>query len=298
MSDKANYIWIKFHIDLLDDVPFMTLSDSAIAVYLKLYLWAGKSDAGGSITNRNDAMELEEIAWLLRIPVETFKPIISELVDAGFVTLNGNGYEITRFMEEQGPGDDDKREKWRERQRRRRVRMKIEKQMEEEDSEGDVEGEEEGDVDIDIDCHGDVTVTGVPPEGGFSIPASSTSLFSFYQLYEDDDSKFFNQAAETLGLETWDEAATFDYVFARFFHKQVVNLLPSEYFDSMVNALQEYARYKRSEMDTQYLDCLYYYGSQMEAYNKNRIKNALKEWNPSTEWTLSEWADFAENHMT
>lgn len=147
MIDMPNYTWMKMPIALLDDEDFMTLGDDAIAAYLKIYLLAGKVDAGGALADRHGAMEVKRLAWRLRTDTDRLKECLTELTQAGLVTLSNNGYEITRFMEEQGPGDNEQREKWRERQRKHRARLRLDL-------------EEEKEVEVDIESHGDITVTG------------------------------------------------------------------------------------------------------------------------------------------
>jgi hypothetical protein len=150
MSDMPNYTWMKMPIALLDDAEFMTLSDGAISAYLKLYLLAGKVDAGGALADRNGAMEVKRLAWSLRVDADHLKKCLAELEQAGLMTLNNNGYEIARFMEEQGPGDNERREKWRQRQIKHRARLRLDL---------DKDKEVEVDIDIDIERHRDVTVT-------------------------------------------------------------------------------------------------------------------------------------------
>jgi hypothetical protein len=158
MSDVPNYTWMKMPIALLEDEEFMTLSDGATSAYLKIYLMAGKVDAGGALADRHGAMDVKRLAWRLRTDTDHLNECLTELTQAGLMTLSNNGYEITRFMEEQGPGDNEQREKWRERQKKHRARLKL-----------DLEKEEEEEVDI--ESHGDITVTGATTTG----PAAKTT---------------------------------------------------------------------------------------------------------------------------
>jgi len=145
---KSNYIWIKFHINLLDDPDFMSLSDSAVSVYTKMYLLAGRSDAGGALISRTRQFDMGKLVWYLRTSEEQLTKCIQELIGAGLVNDTENGIEIAHFMVEQGPGDNEQRKKWRENTQRRRLKIKEE----EKDKIKEVEERRE-------ESHGDVTVT-------------------------------------------------------------------------------------------------------------------------------------------
>ncbi len=168
MADEKklpNYYWIQFGIEYLNEPDFMQLSDGAVGAYLKLYLLAGRADAGGLLCNHQKVFSSSDLAWLLRCTRDTITVHLAELSTAGYIANDDTGYRVTRFLEEQGPGDEVKRETWRERQRKHRAKVRGE--ILEEEKEAEREGEE------DIECHHDITVTpGNPP------PPASASLFS------------------------------------------------------------------------------------------------------------------------
>ena len=148
-STLPNFLWIKFALSHLDDPDFMQQPDEVVGVYTKAYLLAGKADAGGVLCNGNKIYSLNDIAWLLRADPVGLEKKLKALESIGFISKDGDGYRITRFMEEQGPGLDADRQKWRERQKKHREQIKkveLEKSRKEEDVE----------VDIDIECHSDI----------------------------------------------------------------------------------------------------------------------------------------------
>jgi len=165
MTDKSNYTWIKFHIDLLDDAFFMNLSGDAVSVFTKLYLLAGRMDAGGAFVDKNGLLDIGSISWHLRASDDFTKNCLEELIDAGLVNELDNGYEIANFMDEQGPGDNIKRGEWRERQRKHREKLRIKNEEEEQEVE---ERREES--------HGAVTVTSELSH----TPLSSDTAFIYF----------------------------------------------------------------------------------------------------------------------
>jgi hypothetical protein len=135
-----NYTWIKFPIACLEDRDFMGLDNAAAGIYVKLYLLAARSDSEGLLCNGREAFSLEYMAWHLRIDPGALEAAIHALTETGFMTIDQEGYWITRFMQEQGPGDSLQREKWAARQRKSRARIKegekpdsqVEREIEEE----------------------------------------------------------------------------------------------------------------------------------------------------------------------
>ncbi len=154
-----NYKWIKFGMEYLNDVDFMQLSDGATGAYLKLYLLAGRADAGGLLCCPTRVFTEKDLAFHLRVDVVILANHLNELMGAGLITSDSDGYKITRFLDEQGPGDNEQRGKWAQRQARSRARAKGEKIPEEE---LEREKERDAEVEVDIECHSDITVT--PPE--------------------------------------------------------------------------------------------------------------------------------------
>lgn len=200
MTEKSlpNYKWIKFNLDYLHDPDFMQLSDGATGAYLKLYLLAGRSDSGGLICNKR-VSNLKDLAWYLRIPPQIMEQYLAELNSAGLVTQDGEGYRIARFIDEQGPGDNTEREKWRQRQASHRAKAsgallqaeveqksEAEKEQEKEsdqnlrsDQDPEEEGEREVVVEVEVDLgkesHGDITVTNNPTPTPQPPPAPALS---------------------------------------------------------------------------------------------------------------------------
>jgi hypothetical protein len=155
MSDLPNYYWIKFRKDALDDHIFMGLSDSTVGIYLKLYILAAISDAGGLLCDGDKSFSLSDIGWRLRIDLDILSQAIEELNTAGFISVIDERYSITRFLKEQGPGNDAQREVWRKRQSKHRAKHEDSESEKEKDLEKDVDVDSESD--IDIESHGDVT---------------------------------------------------------------------------------------------------------------------------------------------
>lgn len=159
-STLPNYRWIKFEIEYLNEPDFMQLSEGAAGAYLKLYLLAGKADAGGLLCNRVKVFTTDDLAWYFRCPPESITKHLEELTTKGFMTNDGEGFKITRFLEEQGPGDDARRVNWKDRQSKHRARAKGEA-----DSYKEREEDLYQEVEVEVESHGDVTVTskGLPP---------------------------------------------------------------------------------------------------------------------------------------
>jgi hypothetical protein len=173
-----NYRWIKFGLDYLDDPDFMRLTDATTGIYTRIYLLAGRGDAGGLLCNGRKVFSEKDLSLILRLDQGILQTALTELIGAGFVTRDGEGYRITRFRDEQGPGDNGKREEWAERQRKHRAKVASEDLESDsvEDSElrlrKDIEEEEEGRGDITV-TDGDVTVTNPLP---FESPFLNTTL--------------------------------------------------------------------------------------------------------------------------
>jgi hypothetical protein len=168
MTDRQlpNYRWIKFDLSLLDDPAFMRLPSSVKGIYILAYLVAGKSDAGGLLCNSHSVYGLDDMAYVLHLDAKELSEALEALKGACLLASDGEGYRIARFMEEQGPGDNEQRKSWRERQNQHRNRTRKEKEEE-------VEEEVEVDKRVTVTSP-DVTVT--PPEP--PPPPSSAASFS------------------------------------------------------------------------------------------------------------------------
>lgn len=167
-STLPNYAWLKIHLKYLMDVDFMSLSDTAVSVFLKMYMLAARADAEGLVANERRLYTVKDIAWQLRKSEDETQKAIDELKAAGFID-DHEELRIAHFLEEQGPGDNAQRLLWRERQRSRRAKLKNSPEEEltekrEEAVESRVEKSRGS-----TGRHEDVTVTPEPP------PASSSS---------------------------------------------------------------------------------------------------------------------------
>jgi len=78
---------------------------------------------------------------------------------AGLIKMDGSGYAITNFMEEQGPGQDEIREKWRERQDKHRKKLTNISEEVDSEKELDSEIEKKKEGEEEKESHRDVTVT-------------------------------------------------------------------------------------------------------------------------------------------
>ena len=120
------YLWIKFRTSLLDEPKFARMSDLAKAVYLELYLQAGKSDAGGLVLSSDKPASIDDIAYSLHRADADLQTALDELQRAGFVAVQDGQVDICRFASEQGPSPKVEREQWARRQAKKRALAKGE----------------------------------------------------------------------------------------------------------------------------------------------------------------------------
>lgn len=120
------YLWIKFRTSLLDEPKFARMSDLAKAVYLELYLQAGKSDAGGLVLSSDEPASIDDIAYSLHRADADLQTALDELQRAGFVAVQDGQVDICRFASEQGPSPKVEREQWARRQAKKRALAKGE----------------------------------------------------------------------------------------------------------------------------------------------------------------------------
>lgn len=171
----VNYPWMKLYTDMLSDPVFMRFSDAQVATYIKLLLQAGRCDAGGFLGFRGRVWSIEDIAFEIRVSVEYLQPVMDDLIKAGFMGRDGEGYVVNRFLEEQGPGMDADRAKWSQRQALHREKLKGGPQINspqesqkivEKDSNTEIEADKDKEEECHRDktnCHGDITVTHPKP---------------------------------------------------------------------------------------------------------------------------------------
>ena len=120
------YLWIKFRTSLLDEPKFARMSDLAKAVYLELYLQAGRSDAGGLVLSSDKPASIDDIAYSLHRSDADLQTALDELQRAGFVAVQDGQVDICRFASEQGPSPKVEREQWARRQAKKRALAKGE----------------------------------------------------------------------------------------------------------------------------------------------------------------------------
>jgi len=142
------YLWIKFRTSLLDEPKFARMSDLAKAVYLELYLQAGKSDAGGLVLSSDKPASIDDIAYSLHRADADLQTALDELQRAGFVAVQDGQVDICRFASEQGPSPKVEREQWARRQAKKRALAKGEPWTEP-DTEPDAEPKPDTDVKTD-----------------------------------------------------------------------------------------------------------------------------------------------------
>jgi len=102
------------------------MSDLAKAVYLELYLQAGRSDAGGLVLSSDKPASIDDIAYSLHRADADLQTALDELQRAGFVAVQDGQVDICRFASEQGPSPKVEREQWARRQAKKRALAKGE----------------------------------------------------------------------------------------------------------------------------------------------------------------------------
>jgi hypothetical protein len=148
------YRWIKFAIDYLNDPGWMNLADATVSVYVKLYLLAGRTAAGGVLSNGSAPYTLKDIAWQLRIDPGILETALDELIVAGFVVHENDQFILTKFLDEQGPSDNTQRSQWKEQQRRHRQKLLL---LKDENKE-----KEEKRIEMSAVSQADVSLTEIP----------------------------------------------------------------------------------------------------------------------------------------
>ncbi len=112
-NQLPNYKWMKLSYSYLDQRDFMGLSDSALATFIKLYLIACKADSEGLVADTFKPLNISDIAWIFRRSEKEINLSLDELIKSGLLCEDEDGYSIKNFLQEQGPGDNEQREKWR-----------------------------------------------------------------------------------------------------------------------------------------------------------------------------------------
>ena len=109
-----SFYYIKLHHDIIDDMKTGKLSDGAFRVFVLALCMAGELGAGGTLPDAST------MAWRMRIDKDTLRSHLSELAQAGLVTLTGgeDTWQVINFAKRQAPTPVDERVKqWRKRKR-------------------------------------------------------------------------------------------------------------------------------------------------------------------------------------
>ncbi len=149
---KPISLFVKLPLNKLDDMRFMRLSPALLGRWTQLILLAGKCDSGGAFIQHGRQMSIDDIALYLRSTPDAIKSDFDNLKSAGLIYLNGRGWQLSDYEDEQGPDDEIKRAYWRERQRIHREGIKrqglgndSQHTESESESESDKESESESD---------------------------------------------------------------------------------------------------------------------------------------------------------
>lgn len=112
--------WVKIYTEILDDPKLGELPAETKWCYVQLIVLAGDYDADGYIVTRDSLVTHANIAWRLRVTVETLTRDINLLCECGLVEIDHGAIFIPKFAERQGRKQSEKREQWRERQAKSR----------------------------------------------------------------------------------------------------------------------------------------------------------------------------------
>ena len=112
---------MKLYKSYLDDMDFIDMDRVTRSYYWDFYLLAWNADADGDLLNRETCKPLtvKNIVLRLRGSTEAVNQALKELSDAGFMELQGDTWNISRYTEEQD-NQAEYREKQNERQARKR----------------------------------------------------------------------------------------------------------------------------------------------------------------------------------
>jgi len=119
--------WVKLYTSRLDDVRFNKMPETLKWRWAQLTMLAGKLDAGGTFVLDGIPLTDEEIAWHLRLELTTWQQESQLLKDSGYLLKNGRGWQLTDYLDTQGPDGihAEKRAQWRERQERHRNKESV-----------------------------------------------------------------------------------------------------------------------------------------------------------------------------
>jgi hypothetical protein len=130
-----NFQWLRLPKTYLEDVKFLKLPDNTKWHYLGMYLLAGVSQCGGLITQANQPMLDEDIAFALRTDYDSLKKSLELLMSdrVGLVSKQDDCYLIVRYMDELEPDKEAINKYWSEAQRKHRGKIKQIRRESEED---------------------------------------------------------------------------------------------------------------------------------------------------------------------
>ncbi len=226
---QPSYRWIKKPMSYLDDPDYMRLSLEGKGLYTDCYLLAGRGEMAGLIGMNDKLFNLNDIGWFLHQPGEKMATVMAELLQSGLVKREGDGYLITRFMDEQGAEDDENRARWRDYQRQRRAKVlnlpeqELEQESEEEkkkrreelEKRREEERERRGRVSSDnvpLSLDNDEPP---PPAASFSLPEEHPAVLLWLEvvkpatpLSESDKQLVIDKLGDTPDRDGLDEALT------------------------------------------------------------------------------------------
>ena len=202
---SPGYLWIKFRTSLLDEPKFARMSDLAKAVYLELYLQAGRSDAGGLVLSSDKPASIDDIAYSLHRADADLQTALDELQRAGFVAVQDGQVDVCRFASEQGPSPKVEREQWARRQAKKRALARGESWTDTEpdaDTEPDTDAKTDADVKTDSkpDTDKDLKTTDYRLRGHADV--TPESRISHADVTRDNRSSSFDDFSQSV-LKLW-----------------------------------------------------------------------------------------------
>src|SRR5512134_3979586 len=98
---SKGYTYVSFPVSWLDDRTVGQLSHEAMGAYLRLYLLAGRYNQAGALVDERGALELSDLAYLLRCSQNELQRIM-ELLELRGLMRNVNGaWCVVAFTDEQ-----------------------------------------------------------------------------------------------------------------------------------------------------------------------------------------------------
>jgi len=116
--------WIKLYTDLLDDPKVGKLPDIVKLRFIQMLLIAGECDMNGCLTNGEQPLTVDEIAWRLRIDAKVLAEDLTVLCASGLIEQCDGAMCIKNFSKRQGRPQSARQAKWRENQKAKREKVK------------------------------------------------------------------------------------------------------------------------------------------------------------------------------